>query len=80
MSRSDSTFLIMWTSIDISQEMMSEGQSEQKGLSNIDYQIADAENLPFKQESFDLVISRLGFHHFTDPGRILHEMNKVCVP
>lgn len=80
LSRTIAPFVHHVTCIDISQEMLNEGmkQTEQKEISNITYKIANAENLPFKQESFDLVISRLGFHHFSNPTRILEEMNKVC--
>ena len=80
LSRSIAPFVNDVTAIDISQEMINEGMklTEQKGISNITYQIGNAQNLPFKQESFDLVISRLGFHHFTNPSKILQEMNRVC--
>ncbi|GAB3051869.1 class I SAM-dependent methyltransferase [Virgibacillus ainsalahensis] len=81
LSQSIAPFVNRVTSIDISQEMINEGmkQTGQKGISNIAFRIAHAENLPFKQESFELVVSRLGFHHFTNPNRILQEMSKVCV-
>lgn len=81
LSRSIAPFVNNVTSIDISQEMMNEGikQTEQKGISNIFFRMAHAENLPFKQESFDLVVSRLGFHHFSNPNRILQEMSKICL-
>src|SRR5699024_8541096 len=80
LSRAIAPFVNHVTAVDISQEMINEGmkQTEQKGISNITYRIANAENLPFKQESFDFVISRLGFHHFTNPSKILKEMSKVC--
>lgn len=34
----------------------------------------DAENLPLPDNSFDIVISRLAFHHFPNPKRCFSEM------
>lgn len=81
LSRSIAPYVHHVTSIDISQEMMNEGikQTEQKGISNIAFRIGHAESLPFDKASFDLVVSRLGFHHFSNPSKILQEMRKVCV-
>ena len=40
----------------------------------------DAANLPFPNDSFDIVTSRLAVHHFSDPTSILEEMSRVCKP
>ena len=37
-----------------------------------------AEKLPVRGEIFDLVVSRLAFHHFEDPADVLHEMVRAC--
>ncbi len=39
--------------------------------------VADAENLPFKDKSFDLVVVRAGLHHLPDPHRGIFEMDRV---
>lgn len=39
--------------------------------------VADAEDLPFKDNSFDLVIVRHGLHHIPHPFKGLDEMNRV---
>jgi glycosyltransferase involved in cell wall biosynthesis/SAM-dependent methyltransferase/uncharacterized protein YbaR (Trm112 family) len=39
--------------------------------------VADAENLPFSDASFDLVFVHDGLHHLEAPGRALHEMARV---
>jgi ubiquinone/menaquinone biosynthesis C-methylase UbiE len=59
---------------DISREAMKAAQRrcpEVKGV------VADAENLPLKGKSFDLVIVRAGLHHLPDPYRGISEMNRV---
>ena len=37
-----------------------------------------AEQLPFKDNSFDIVICLTALHNFTDPQRALLEMKRVC--
>ena len=39
--------------------------------------VADAEDLPFKDNSFDLVYVRHGLHHIPHPFKGLDEMNRV---
>jgi SAM-dependent methyltransferase len=45
-------------------------------LSNVVYQVADAEALPFAAEAFDLVTVVMAFHWF-DQGRFLREAHRV---
>lgn len=40
--------------------------------------VADAENLPFEDESFDLVYVHDGLHHLEHPARALREMARVA--
>ncbi len=39
-----------------------------------------AEELPFLNENFDIVFSRLAFHHFTDTNTVFSEMSRVLRP
>ncbi len=39
-----------------------------------------AEELPFLNENFDIVFSRLGFHHFADTKTVFSEMVRVLRP
>ncbi len=48
-----------------------------QGAANVDYVIADAERLPFLDESFDLVTVRIAPHHYPDAGRAVSEMARV---
>jgi len=49
-----------------------------RGITNLQFRQADAENLPFKNDEFDLVLCRFAFHHFEDPSVALREMTRVC--
>lgn len=66
-------------SIDISEDMIAEGmrQNQAAGLSNIEYRLANVEQIPYGNDTFDLVISRLAFHHFANPAGVLREMSRV---
>lgn len=39
---------------------------------------ADAAELPFDSETFDLVTCKLAFHYFRHPNRVVKEMTRVC--
>ncbi len=51
-----------------------------RGLTNVETKIADAEALPFDDDSFDLVTCRLAFHHFPNPHQALAEFARVLKP
>ncbi len=67
---------------DLTPEMLAGARSlaEQRGLTNLEYRIADAENLPFQDNQFDLVTNRIALHHFSEPRRALAEMARVLKP
>lgn len=50
------------------------------GLKNVEFREADAENLPFEDGSFDVVLCHLGLIHFTDRMKALKEMGRVLRP
>jgi SAM-dependent methyltransferase len=50
------------------------------GIANVLLQEANAESLPFVDESFDLVFCRSSLHHFADPHRAVAEMVRTCRP
>ncbi|MEE2636132.1 MAG: class I SAM-dependent methyltransferase [Acidobacteriota bacterium] len=52
----------------------------ERGLTNVTFESADANRLPFDDGSFDLAVCRLSFHHFDTPGQVLAEMARVCRP
>ncbi len=59
---------------------IAEGMRQARGLVNLHFQLGDAEHLPFAEDAFDIVISRLALHHCEDVQRALAEMARVCRP
>jgi ubiquinone/menaquinone biosynthesis C-methylase UbiE len=51
-----------------------------QGLSNIDFKVADAENLPFGAAEFDCVTGRFALMFFPDIHRALSEVRRVLKP
>jgi ubiquinone/menaquinone biosynthesis C-methylase UbiE len=56
---------------------IAEDRSTQRGLSNVTFQQADAHHLPFADNTFDRITSRLGVMFFSDLPRALSEMHRV---
>lgn len=54
--------------------------AQDRAVTNISLQAADAENLPYIDASFDLVTCRIAAHHFPDVGRFLAEAARVLRP
>jgi ubiquinone/menaquinone biosynthesis C-methylase UbiE len=52
----------------------------QRGLTNVKFQQADAHALPFADESFHRITSRLGVMFFSEPQRALNEIWRVLKP
>lgn len=67
---------------DITAEMLSEtGKlAAERGLANVSTATAEAQDLPFEAERFDLVTCRLAAHHFPDIGRFIKEAHAVLRP
>lgn len=57
---------------------LAEQMRQQRGLANLSFQVGDAEQLSFADQSFDVVVSRYALHHCEDPQRVLAEMARVC--
>lgn len=53
-------------------------EAEREGLDNLQPVLADAGRLPFADDQFDLVLCRLGLHHFADPAAEVAEMARVA--
>jgi SAM-dependent methyltransferase len=67
---------------DLTQAMLNAAKRDHtaKGISNIRYVLADAEQLTFPDASFDLVTCRIAPHHFPDVYRFAVECYRVLKP
>lgn len=67
---------------DLTPEMLEQAKklAGEKGLSNMETAIADAEALPFPDMSFDLVTCRIAPHHFPSIEKFLAEVHRVLKP
>jgi len=63
-------------------EMVAAAESEaaRRGLKNINFRQCTSDSLPFDNNSFDAVVSRLGAMFFPDPLASLREMLRVTKP
>ena len=69
------------TAMDISIEMLKVARQRAANLSvDISFLLADAEALPFADQSFDTAVSSLSTCTFPNPVAVLHEMARVCKP
>lgn len=68
--------------LDATPAMLEIGKSEceKTGIGNITFLKGYAEDLPFLDDSFDIVISRLAFHHFSAVKGPFEEMARVLKP
>ena len=57
-----------------------EGEAHRRGITNVSFRRCMADALPFGDNSFDVVISRLGVMFFPDPVAALREMLRVTKP
>jgi len=67
---------------DVAGEMVNIAQSEAQrvGLTNIEFRQCAADSLPFENDSFDVVVCRLGAMFFPDPLAAMREMLRVTTP
>jgi ubiquinone/menaquinone biosynthesis C-methylase UbiE len=66
--------------LDATHAMLEQGRAfvASAGLENIEFRTGIVQDLPFEDESFDVVSSRYAFHHFADPKPVISEMARVC--
>jgi ubiquinone/menaquinone biosynthesis C-methylase UbiE len=66
--------------VDLSEQMLSQARQKLSGYSNVSFQQAAASQLPFSDQSFDVVVSANAFHYFPGPEMALKEMKRVLKP
>jgi ubiquinone/menaquinone biosynthesis C-methylase UbiE len=66
---------------DLTPELLEAGEKRAAALGlALDWQVADAENLPFDDESFDVVISSIGAMFAPIHQKVADELVRVCKP
>ena len=70
----DKTF----TGIDLSEGMLEIAKN--RNLKKTDFLCGDCEELPFPDESFDVVLCSHSFHHYPNPQRFFHSVFRVLRP
>lgn len=70
------------TALEATQKMRKRGEEllSKAGVDNVNFTPGVAEQLPFRDGSFEIVASRYAMHHFADPKPVLSEMARVCKP
>ncbi|HZR99102.1 MAG TPA: class I SAM-dependent methyltransferase [Chloroflexota bacterium] len=70
------------TATDLVPEMLAAAEegARERGLTNITFQQADAEALPFADQTFDVVTCRFGVMFFPNVGQALREVYRVLKP
>jgi ubiquinone/menaquinone biosynthesis C-methylase UbiE len=66
--------------IDLSPEMIARARKAANRYPNVEFRVADAEQLPYDDVSFDGVMCTHSFHHYSDPVRALSEIRRVTKP
>lgn len=67
---------------DITPEMLNAAEKFISGqnVTNVEFKLADAQDLPFCDGDFDLVTNRIALHHYPDALRAVREMARVLKP
>ncbi len=71
------------TGIDLSEQLLADARhsAQQLGLEErVDFRLGNVEAIPFPDQSIDLVISTASLHHWTEPVRVLNEIDRVLKP
>jgi len=75
-----SSYVKQVTATDLTPRMLDKAKAfitEEKGVTNVDFKQADAENLPFDDAQFDLVTCRIAPHHFPNVPQFVNECARV---
>lgn len=67
-----------YTGVDLSEKMIE--TACKKHLEGIHFVAGDCENLPFNDNSFDVVTCSMSFHHYPDPEKFFISLKRVLRP
>tara|TARA_Y100000817_G_scaffold287568_1_gene256213 strand:+ start:292 stop:1008 length:717 start_codon:yes stop_codon:yes gene_type:complete len=67
------------TGIDIASNMidLANKKKDKKKLLNVDFLVGDAENLPFEDNTFDVITISYGYRNISDQPKALKEFNRI---
>jgi ubiquinone/menaquinone biosynthesis C-methylase UbiE len=70
------------TATDLTPQMLAVAAdlAAEKSITNVRFEPADAEDLPYEAETFDLVTCRIAPHHFPDIQQFINEAARVLKP
>jgi ubiquinone/menaquinone biosynthesis C-methylase UbiE len=70
------------TGIDVTLKILAQARriTADSGIANLTFDDGNATALPYPDDRFDVVISRIAVHHFENPEVELREMRRVCKP
>ncbi|HSB65708.1 MAG TPA: class I SAM-dependent methyltransferase [Anaerolineales bacterium] len=71
------------TGIDLSEKMLTDAKQSARlaGLEDrVDFRLGNVEEIPFPDQSLDLVISTASLHHWTHPVKVFNEIERVLKP
>lgn len=68
----------LYTGIDLSEKMIETAKKKQP--EGVHFVVGDCENLPFAENSFDIVTCSMSFHHYPNPEKFFVSLNKVLRP
>lgn len=67
-----------YTGIDLSQKIIE--TAKRKRLAGVNFVSGDCENLPFAENSFDVVTCSMSFHHYPNPEKFFQSLKRVLRP
>jgi ubiquinone/menaquinone biosynthesis C-methylase UbiE len=66
--------------VDISPRMVDIARANAAGFKNTSFVVANAEELPFDGEIFEVILCTNSFHHYQNPSKALSEIYRVMKP
>jgi len=67
-----------FTGLDLTPEMIE--TARKKNLPNTELVVGDCENLPFEENTFDVIINSQSFHHYPNPQAFFNSVARVLKP
>ncbi|AAK81349.1 ubiquinone/menaquinone biosynthesis C-methylase UbiE [Clostridium acetobutylicum] len=61
--------------LDLSEKMIEIAKKNLKGRAEL--KLGDSENMPWKSNSFDVIVCNASFHHYPNPKKVLIEMKRI---